>query len=773
MSRMSRIRQHERVVLLCMALSFALSADYMNLFVRVHAFHVPLSLVTVPTVARNCHHNRCSCVGRTSTVSQRQLQWRTTRTPSSTISAVTPSAITRTCNTRLHQTVPPSDDDNLDSSSPGNNKKNENGHGQHDPRSNDTADVNNANDNNNDSSLSSSFTFPLSNTTTRRSANQNTNTTVVPSYRALLRFISTTILIWLSEPLLSLVDTTLVGTVTQQSSSSVHVPALIQLAALGPATMLIDSLVYLTYFLSIATTCQMARLLAKRDYQQMRETTSEILGISTLLGAGITLLMFSNSSSALLQWCAGSAGRSTPLLLQQALQYCRIRCSVSIFTIIGIQAQSICLAVQDTRTPAIAMAVASVVNVVGDVLLIPRHGLQGAALATAAASVLSTCVLLMSIRSKTQEWKYYAGTGTRTTPINGASVNGASNATTLFGPTALPPSTAIVDGKPVLTASNITLNKGARRSAAGGAKRVLSLSLSSSIAALRKGQIPSLMLLTASPNNADKNDVPFLSLPNKQSAIALIQLAGPLFFIIVAKVLSYSALTYKATNFGVVSVACHSIMMRIFFFYATFGDALTQAAQTYLPSTLLAAEATTTTGTTTIAAEATTTTPAQAAATAAVGTNEAANDNVNAKRLLSKLFVFATGIGLFNFVSIQSILRRMGRLFTQNTEIIAVMTKHSFAISVAAMLHSFIMVYEGALIAKGDFMFLVVSYVTIMGILVTQLACATPSFAQVWSALLVFQVLRLAQFSVRVVHTLWLRRRQQRSDPAELEPKLV
>lgn len=55
----------------------------------------------------------------------------------------------------------------------------------------------------------------------------------VPSYKTLLKFCATTVLIWLSEPLLSLVDTTVVG--WTQGSASV-----VQLASLGPATTLME-----------------------------------------------------------------------------------------------------------------------------------------------------------------------------------------------------------------------------------------------------------------------------------------------------------------------------------------------------------------------------------------------------------------------------------------------------------------------------------------------------------------------------------------------------
>ena len=75
------------------------------------------------------------------------------------------------------------------------------------------------------------------------------------TYKQLTAFVATTVCIWLSEPILSLVDTAVVG----KTSST------LELAALGPATMVFDSAVYLIYFLAISTTNILSRALAKGD----------------------------------------------------------------------------------------------------------------------------------------------------------------------------------------------------------------------------------------------------------------------------------------------------------------------------------------------------------------------------------------------------------------------------------------------------------------------------------------------------------------------------
>lgn len=214
----------------------------------------------------------------------------------------------------------------------------------------------------------------------------------VPSYPKLLLFAGTTILIWLSEPLLSLVDTTVVGW---------HSP-LVQLASLGPATTLMDTLIYMTYFLALSTTSLISQGLATKDYASLQKRTSHLMGVAALMGLGVTGLV-ALWGQPLLASLAGSA--ASPELLAHALTYSRIRALVAPFSVLGMVAQSFSLATLDTVRPILAVVVASVVNVVGDMWLTPRLGVGGAAAATAAASLASSLVLLRGVWRKTREWR--------------------------------------------------------------------------------------------------------------------------------------------------------------------------------------------------------------------------------------------------------------------------------------------------------------------------------------------------------------------------------
>lgn len=162
----------------------------------------------------------------------------------------------------------------------------------------------------------------------------------VPSYRSLVVFTATTILIWISEPLLSLVDTTIVGMTNSAKS------AVVQIAALGPATAIYDSAIYMTYFLAIATTNQLEPALVKKDWKKLRESTSHLLGLALLFGAIVSFVTFGFGQ----QMIAGMVGPFTNSeIIPLATRYACIRAAVAPFCVVDFVAQSICLATLDSH----------------------------------------------------------------------------------------------------------------------------------------------------------------------------------------------------------------------------------------------------------------------------------------------------------------------------------------------------------------------------------------------------------------------------------------
>ena len=175
-------------------------------------------------------------------------------------------------------------------------------------------------------------TISTSNRTTTSSGGGEGDEGVLPSYKSLFIFTATTILIWLSEPLLSLVDTTIVG-LTMQSSKAV-----LQIAALGPATTLYDSAIYMTYFLAISMTNQLAPKLAGRDWKGSRRSTSHLMGLAALFGGIVTLVTF-GIGRQLISQMVGTA--MDPAIIPLATNYAKIRAIVSPFAVVGFVAQSV------------------------------------------------------------------------------------------------------------------------------------------------------------------------------------------------------------------------------------------------------------------------------------------------------------------------------------------------------------------------------------------------------------------------------------------------
>jgi len=95
---------------------------------------------------------------------------------------------------------------------------------------------------------------------------------------------------WLVSPLMSLVDTAVVG----RSASS------LELAALGPATMVGDSLSYLFSFLSVATTNLIATSLASED-------AGGDDAVREILATAVRLALLCGVASCAAQLCFGRA----------------------------------------------------------------------------------------------------------------------------------------------------------------------------------------------------------------------------------------------------------------------------------------------------------------------------------------------------------------------------------------------------------------------------------------------------------------------------------
>jgi Na+-driven multidrug efflux pump len=445
--------------------------------------------------------------------------------------------------------------------------------------------------------------------------------TTLPSYKQLLMFTMTTAMVWLAEPILSLVDTTVVSMTSSAES------AIVQIAALGPATILYDSEMYTTYCLASTTTNQLAPLLAKKKWKELRERTSVLMGLSVLLGSLIMAVNFAFGKS-LLELMAGSL--TEPGIVPLATKYVLIRTTVAPCAIVLIVAQAFCLTNLDTKTPTIAVLVASIANIIGDLALSPTWGIQGAAVATALSTLLACLILANKVRKTTLEWK----------------------------------------------------QKQEEEDSQQG-------------------------LMTTS---GVSEDIPFWSLPDKESLLVLLRLAGPISFFLMSQIACYSMMTLRATNFGIVNLATHNIMMRIFFFFACFGDSVGQAAESFFP--------------------------------------QVAKDERG--KLIQRLLGLSVVAGLFNFMSSNFILTRLGAFLTKEAAISKMMGQYAPYVGISAVAYPIAAFLEGLLLAKRDLKFLAGSYLTtliILGGFVFSPLCAT--LQGLWRALFFFQGSLLIQFATR------------------------
>ena len=341
---------------------------------------------------------------------------------------------------------------------------------------------------------------------------------VVPTVNDLIKFGLPTLGIWLLQPILSLIDTSVIG-MSASSASSV-----LELAALGPGIAWIDSSAYLCQFMGMATTNLYAIAISEGDVQKQRKVLSHATIISTVLGLLLFIVQFA-FAKPLVTVLAGSAVESIPY----ALAYARIRSIASVIAVPTIVGQAAFLAAQDSVTPLKAVLVGSIINIVGDILLVCvlGKGIIGAAWATTFSQIGSALYLLAA------SWQ-----NTKKSNLAGVKV---PIATTIMDESA----DSSVDFKTLDTDNTLSLES------IGQAKE------------------PSLWSL--------------VQFPGLKDVTQYMSFCGPLFFVLLMKAFSWSYTTYACSPAGPVSLAAHQIVLNMFCIFAIFGDAVSQISQTYLP----------------------------------------------------------------------------------------------------------------------------------------------------------------------------------------------
>ncbi len=187
----------------------------------------------------------------------------------------------------------------------------------------------------------------------------------------------------LADPLMSLVDTVALG---QWAGS-------LQLAALGPCSLVFNFAFYSFTALSVST----VSLIAER-LRSGRGTAEHALSTALFLGATGGILI----SCIFLLWGPQLLAMTgcDPSLLGTSWQYLRIRCLAAPAAIITQVAQAGLLGQRDSKTPLKIVLLSIFISLLGDVVLIGGLGMgvAGAAWTTLAAQFLSATMLLQALQ---------------------------------------------------------------------------------------------------------------------------------------------------------------------------------------------------------------------------------------------------------------------------------------------------------------------------------------------------------------------------------------
>ncbi len=262
--------------------------------------------------------------------------------------------------------------------------------------------------NNSDSTISSSDGSDSSDSTDTGTGTVGSSAT---SKRQMMAFALPALGIFLASPLLSNIDNAFVG----------KTAGVVGLAALSPATICTDQMLYLFSFLSRATTGIVSR--AYSETTTLPTTTLPTTTNTELVEESVVspnIIAARNAASAPLSVAIGCGiflsivyAFFTPNMLQllnadpslhpQASRYIYWRGSIAWAALVQNVSLSVMLATRDAISPLKIIGLAAVVNVIGDSLLCVyplRWGCAGAGAATAFATIFSSAFMVRNLASK-------------------------------------------------------------------------------------------------------------------------------------------------------------------------------------------------------------------------------------------------------------------------------------------------------------------------------------------------------------------------------------
>jgi len=213
----------------------------------------------------------------------------------------------------------------------------------------------------------------------------------------IIKFAIPAIGVWLCNPILSLVDTSVVGVFSGTFDQ----------AALSPAVAITDYSMICLSFMFTATTNLIATVSKKSPDTNTPSPASKLLrtslqmscGIGFFLGAFLLIL-----SSPMVKLMIGG-GDADPKVFWPAVKYVRIRALGFPAAVALGSAQSACLGLKDTKSPLIILMYAGVLNLICDLVLVPCrfqwfNGAAGAAWATTFSQYAALGLFLRHLTKK-------------------------------------------------------------------------------------------------------------------------------------------------------------------------------------------------------------------------------------------------------------------------------------------------------------------------------------------------------------------------------------
>lgn len=213
----------------------------------------------------------------------------------------------------------------------------------------------------------------------------------IGSKREMIKFAVPALGIFLSQPLMSNIDNAFVGKTV----------GTIGLAALSPATICTDQMLYLFSFLSRATTGIVSRAYGSKDTDEesiraANEAASTPLTFSIICGICLTFFY------AILTPRMLEALNVDPVLRPASTAYIHWRGAIATFALVQSVCLSVMLATRDALTPLKIISLGALVNFIGDYVLcvIYPFGVTGAAIATAIATIFSSLKMLQDLHKR-------------------------------------------------------------------------------------------------------------------------------------------------------------------------------------------------------------------------------------------------------------------------------------------------------------------------------------------------------------------------------------